>query len=248
MTDGLNSMAVQPSSKVFEGIIAAKDRDSFSASMQVFALDMGYPWFAVMGVTDKGGRPASFKTIRSMPLSYDEEIFCSPLAALDPVMAHCKRSSTPIAWNRHGYLKAGAAEKWEQMSAHGLRAGVAVALHLPEGKHIALGLDGPDQIVNSPADQELQLSKLMLAAAFAVEPAIQLLTESPAPQEIVKLTQRELECLKWTLEGKSAWEIATIMSLTESWTSKLLQQATRKLGCVNKAQSVAKALRLGLIP
>lgn len=61
------------------------------------------------------------------------------------------------------------------------------------------------------------------------------------------LTPRELECLRWTFTGKTAWEVAHILGISEATAARHLNSATRKLDCVNKHQAVLKALRLGLI-
>jgi DNA-binding CsgD family transcriptional regulator len=61
------------------------------------------------------------------------------------------------------------------------------------------------------------------------------------------LTPRELDVLRWTMEGKTAWETATLLSIAERTTVQHLQNAMKKLNCNSKHQAVLKALRLGLI-
>ena len=63
----------------------------------------------------------------------------------------------------------------------------------------------------------------------------------------VSLTPRELESLRWTMEGKTAWEVGNILGITERTAVLHLNNATHKLDCVNKHQAVLKALRLKLI-
>jgi DNA-binding CsgD family transcriptional regulator len=68
--------------------------------------------------------------------------------------------------------------------------------------------------------------------------------ESPAP--MLALTPRELEVLRWTLEGKTAWEVGAILNITERTAVLHLDNATLKLQAKNKHQAVLKALRYGL--
>jgi DNA-binding CsgD family transcriptional regulator len=56
-----------------------------------------------------------------------------------------------------------------------------------------------------------------------------------------------LECLSWTMEGKTAWETGAILSISERTAVLHLQNAMQKLGAVSKHQAVLKAMRLGLI-
>ena len=61
------------------------------------------------------------------------------------------------------------------------------------------------------------------------------------------LSDRELETLRWTMEGKTAWEVGCILGISEQTAARHLHNASRKLDCVNKHHAVIKALRLGLI-
>jgi len=69
----------------------------------------------------------------------------------------------------------------------------------------------------------------------------------PALCEPARLTARELESLRWTMEGKTAWELGSILGISEHTAARHVNNATQKLGCVNKLQAVLKAIRLGLI-
>ncbi len=66
-------------------------------------------------------------------------------------------------------------------------------------------------------------------------------------EEASSLSERELECLKWTSAGKTSAEIAAILNLSEHTVNHYLIGATRKLEAVNRTQAVAKAVRRGWI-
>ena len=61
------------------------------------------------------------------------------------------------------------------------------------------------------------------------------------------LTPRELEAIHWVANGKTSGEIASILSLSEHTVNTYVNNAIRKLDCVNRTHLVAKALRLRLI-
>ena len=61
------------------------------------------------------------------------------------------------------------------------------------------------------------------------------------------LSRRERECLQWTASGKTTWEIAGILEISQNTIDGYIASATRKLGAVNRTQAVAEALRRGLI-
>lgn len=60
------------------------------------------------------------------------------------------------------------------------------------------------------------------------------------------LTPRELECLIWSADGKTSWEISEILEVSERTVNAHLGRAIRKLGVVSRTQAVAEAIRRGL--
>ena len=81
----------------------------------------------------------------------------------------------------------------------------------------------------------------------AQDAAQRVLLPRPIEPDAPSLTPRELECLRWTMEGKTAWEVGSIVGITERTAGLHINNATHKLGCANKHQAVLKALRTGLI-
>lgn len=59
----------------------------------------------------------------------------------------------------------------------------------------------------------------------------------------VKLTKREKECLKWASEGKTSYEIATILGLSENTINNYVASIVRKMGASNRLHMVGIALR-----
>lgn len=70
---------------------------------------------------------------------------------------------------------------------------------------------------------------------------------SPAPDVAVKLTPREIEVLQWTFRGKTAWEAATILGISERTANLHLQNSMRKLGQRTKHLAALRAMDLGMI-
>lgn len=61
------------------------------------------------------------------------------------------------------------------------------------------------------------------------------------------ISARELDCLKWTAAGKTAWEASVILGISERTVRFHLNAAREKLQCTTTTQAVAKAIANQLI-
>lgn len=60
------------------------------------------------------------------------------------------------------------------------------------------------------------------------------------------VSRRELDCLRWAAEGKTVWESAVILGLSEHTVRCYLESARHKLGASSNTHAVALAFQLGL--
>jgi DNA-binding CsgD family transcriptional regulator len=63
----------------------------------------------------------------------------------------------------------------------------------------------------------------------------------------ILVSARELDCLKWTAAGKTAWEASVILGISERTVRFHLNAAREKLDCATTTQAVAKAVHQHLI-
>jgi DNA-binding CsgD family transcriptional regulator len=61
------------------------------------------------------------------------------------------------------------------------------------------------------------------------------------------LTEREVEVVSWIKEGKSSWDIACILKISEATVNYHVTNIMKKLNAYNRAQAVAVALQHGII-
>lgn len=61
------------------------------------------------------------------------------------------------------------------------------------------------------------------------------------------LTEREIECLKWSAEGKTYEDIGMLLGISARTVRFFLENARHKLGSLNTTHAVANAMLLGLI-
>jgi DNA-binding CsgD family transcriptional regulator len=74
------------------------------------------------------------------------------------------------------------------------------------------------------------------------------LIEFAAPSEpSPDLTPRERDCVAFVADGRTDWEIAALLGISESTVRFHLNNARRKLGAVNRSQAVARLATRGLL-
>ncbi len=231
----------------YASVLQARTREEFRAEVVRFTQCLGFQTVSAITVVDHGPGRSEFITVDNTPVDY-VEVYSNPKSyRRDPVMQHCKRQSVPILWDQDTYVSQGLGEIWEQQAGFGYRTGIAMALHLPEGRHFMFGVDRDEPLPVDPQELQRMVADLQLFAVLAQEAALSLLLPSPLQPEKPALTPRELEALRWTMEGKTAWETGAILGISERTAVMHVNNAMHKLGCVNKHQAVLKALRLGLI-
>lgn len=233
----------------FQSVLQARTRDEFRSEVVRFANGLGFDTVSATVVLDRTLADSEFDTVDNTPQSFSDVFQDRASWRRDPVMQHCKRHSMPIIWNQTTYVASDQAAMWEQQAQFGYHAGIALALHLPEGRHFFLGVDRDQSLPQDAGALTRMVADLQLFAVHAQEAAWRVIM--PKGQDVssvtAHLTPRELEALRWTMDGKTAWEVGAILSITERTAVLHISNAMRKLDCSTKHQAVLKALRLGLI-
>lgn len=191
-----------------------------------------------------GGAVSAWHTVGAIPAALEGGYTDVDAIRRDPVIRHMRERCTPIVWSCDTYKAAGESELWEFQAAHGLRNGVAVAMHLPGGRHFRIGAESADPLARSPAALMDLLGRIQLLLVHANAAATHIY-ESPAGE--CPLTESQIVCLRWALMGKSAWETSRILGIAENTVIKHLHGARVKLNCSRTVQAAAIAADLGWI-
>lgn len=80
-----------------------------------------------------------------------------------------------------------------------------------------------------------------------MKPARQQRAPSLGSPNTPSITSRECEILDWVRLGKTSWEIAQILNISEKTVKNHVQHALVKLRVKNRAQAVVKAMSLKIL-
>jgi DNA-binding CsgD family transcriptional regulator len=234
--------------KSYFDLSQSADLGSFQRQLVTMAESLGFPLVSAWLVIDGPSPTAApkFYSVCNAPAAFLASARDTSAGARDPLNGHLKRSSVPIVYDQEFYVSEGAAELWEEQAPYGYKCGVGVALHLPNHQHFVLGVDRDTPL---PQDDE-KLARLMgdlqLMSVHAQAAATRLMVPANETQ-VPKLTPREVDILRWSAEGKSAWNVGEILGVSEHTVNFHMRNIFRKLDCSSKPQALLKAMQIGLI-
>ncbi len=236
------------SQQAYLDVVTSSDKLTFEKRLVDFAARKGFPLVSAILVLDRPAAPAQFISIGNVPDAYKASYNDPELSRKSPVLTRLKHLAHPFTYDQSLYVKDGAGHLWEHQAQYGYKTGVAMAMHMSNGRHFLLGFDRDEALPDDDRQLIGLMADLQLLGAFAQETAVRLLTPLAAPEaELPVLTARELEILRWTSGGKSAEVIGNILGLNRGTINFHLQSASKKLGVSGKHAAVAKAIQLGLL-
>lgn len=164
--------------------------------------------------------------------------------AIDPVVAHSKRSVLPLLWEEKTFKEV--PDLWAHAANHGLHIGWTQAVHDFRGTFSMLTLGRGSGTVNPSELYENAGQVLWLCHTLHEAVAREYPFTAPVPPA-TRLSPREIDVLRWASLGKTAGETARILCVSERTVGFHSQHAMQKLGVNNKIAAVITAVKAGLL-
>jgi LuxR family transcriptional regulator len=164
--------------------------------------------------------------------------------AVDPTVMLGVRSTLPFVWSDE--LFAPARHLQEEARAYGLVYGWAQSCRDAQGNIGMLTLSrSQENLSNSELRAKTpEMSWLAQTAHYAMARG---LMAKLLPEAEVTLSNREIEVLRWTAEGKTSSEVADILRIAERTVNFHINNAVTKLNANNKTAATIRAAVLGLL-
>lgn len=212
----------------------AVNRMDFFRLFKALAIDYNRQWFLLFEIPGEDGG-VNLQNTRSLHNFPDPELGISDdgsIGGADPFVVKTSCSVAPFYMN----LRQASSGLFRLSECEGV---VAVPLHTPTARRYCLVMFGDDK---ETSHEELALIALSSALLFQRYFDAILSLDS-----ITGLSDREIQIVRWTSEGKTSYEMAVILGMSEHTVNSYISTCLRKLNVVNRAQMVASALRSGLI-
>jgi DNA-binding CsgD family transcriptional regulator len=236
---------------------ALKSKDAFKRKLDRTFASFGFNLYCYVGIKgDLGREPSSTRSaddaifLTNVPVTWTDRYLEQSYQDDDPIIRECLASRLPLKWTEQ--LKTQVRSDREDMVLadaldFGIRRGLTVPIHGPGGELGIMSLysDLSDrEFLQAVQTTQHDLHVMSIHFHDAVQRTLAYGEQIPKP---IPLTDREVEILRWTASGKTAWEIGSILKISERTVNFHLQNLMGKLGVHNKTHAAAKAMSFGLI-
>ncbi|MFJ4442524.1 autoinducer binding domain-containing protein [Pseudomonas sp. NPDC089422] len=160
----------------------------------------------------------------------------------DAAASRSHSSTMPVLWTDDLYREV--PDFREQACAHGLRHGWTQSLHDLQHNESQVSICRPSKEVNIAELYDKAGKVQWLCHSLHAIISEHHLAKLSAP---LKMSEREIEVLKWSAAGKTAADVACILSLSQSTVNFHIRSVITKTNAANKAGAIAIAMMRGLI-
>jgi len=226
-------------------LAGAKEFDNAYQISLNFIKNLGFK-FCAFSTTSKAPTTSTTAFIRNnFPPDWNTLYEQNKFDVIDPVAAHCAQSMLPILWSEDAFAKT--PWIWQAMQEQKLQHGWSQSIHDEENDLCSvLSLARSHCEVTAYEMYENLGFTVLISRHLHALAAMALPRKAPAPS-IPHLSAREIEVLKLSADGKTAYEISRILNLSERTVNFHVHRSIEKLGVCNKISAVIKATRVGVI-
>ena len=225
----------------------ARNSDELRVEMAKFARDMGFEHFAYALTVKVPSVKVQQYFINGFPEAWLARYLSAGYFKTDPIVRHAETSTLPAIWTDDVFHDGKSAEFWDEARSFGLSAGLTFAVHEQPGVTGLFSL-ARDKVLDLEGQELAALvGRAQMFASLLHHAVARIDLPKLLPEQTSPLTPRERECLQWTADGKTAWEIGRILSIAERTVVFHINNVVQKLGAANKMQAIVRAVALKLV-
>lgn len=204
--------------RVFQRFIdllsSAKDTADFSEVLEVTATALDLSCFAYLALPHRPqGEP---RPISTYPSSWTSHYLRSNYQSIDPVIIAALQTVEPFRWGvdlRSRSSSIAEQRLFDEAAQFGIKFGFAIPIHDGRGPVAALTFASDHR--SSPFENSVTAqARVLQLMALYFHAHVRRQLNSATNVAATPLSPRELECLEWASQGKSAWETGRILGIS----------------------------------
>lgn len=221
-----------------EGIRTSEDANALrsATAKALAALDFHCFAYFVLSKPNAGGG----EVLSTYPQAWLDRYAEQKYEWIDPVVNTVRAFDVPFEWDKAPANPSSAQRQlFDEAAQFGIRCGFVIPFREPGHPIAAMSIVAGEPSVVFQRSIQANRPTLQLMAVFVHLHARRILTAGRVVAG-VRLSHRELECLRWAARGKSAWEIGCILGIARRTAAFHLENAKAKLGVRTICQAVAR--------
>ena len=228
--------------QVIEG--SANDQELLT-SVETFCHEMGVEnFYFASSLFNSANTHPDLRTLSAYPKEWQHRYQQSNYFDHDLTVSHCRAKSTPLVWlDPATELDKKNKKIFAEASEFGIVSGITFPYHGIGSEFGLLSGTVSAAFERSTLDSIVTQHSLYLLGAALFD----LHNQDKDHIYTDILTAREKECLRWAAEGKTAWEMSVILSISERTACFHLDNAKKKLNSVTRTGAVSKAILHSLL-
>ena len=235
-------------SRLAASFVTATDLSSLEESFQSAVTALGFPHYAVSRLTRTRTRGSAQVQTRlelicaQYPKAWVRHYMRNDYAETDPVHRNAFARATPYRWEDIARLNPAERRILDEGKDAGLRAGLSIPIHQPDGSIVLCNLAG------SAHTQDVVLearTAYFISTFFHLQ--LQQLTLVRRRKSARYLSPRQIECLSWVAFGKTTEEISLIIERSRHTVNYHISEAMKNLNVHSRVAAAVEASSLGLL-
>lgn len=229
------------------GLFETKNEVEWRGTLLTLAMQLGFQHTLFGIVPDKSQPLESAFLVSNYPDDWRATYDKQHMHKVDPTVSHCLSSALPIVWKSETFHGGEQNEFYEQASGFGLRSGITLPMHGNAKEFGMLSFVSGDDDHAARGTHMESLAAMSLLRDYALESSRKYIHSAGSALPKIKLTNSELECLKWVTAGKSSWEVSRILSRSEATVNFHIANIMKKFDVQTRQQAVIKAIKYGVV-
>ncbi|GGI52873.1 helix-turn-helix transcriptional regulator [Oxalicibacterium solurbis] len=180
--------------------------------------------------------------------SFDVIFRESSASRRDPNSIHANGTNVPIEWTIEQMCIKGNSRLYDALMSAGIHGGISIC------SRSAQAVSRIDFYREKPATASMaEQADLLMLASYTHQSAEYLLRQQVCGKAVgdktsaSALSEREVECLGWSANGKTSAEIGMILGISQRTVYFHLRSVSSKLGVYGTRHAISKAVMMGIV-
>ncbi len=233
--------------RLIEKLSKATSLNQIGQQCATFCLLTGFDYYSYCATIPTVLIHPDLIQINSYPDEWRQIYRNKALIKIDPTLSYAESHHIPTTWDDLMLHNNDAHKYMRYATQCNINSGLSFPLHGNIGNTAVFNLASKRV---SPLSQEMSNLALTFGTLFANhlhDAVLRLFEKGLLPIKKKHLSLKERECLFWVAEGKTTWEIAKILKISDRTVVYHLEKIITKLEVKNRQQAVAHGLMMNYI-